>query len=111
MCAIGPKEARPACPIPCFSVIYAHHRLVHEGGFRVEHDAQGEPVFRAPDGRLLAPAPVPMPVGNDPCLELTAVPIDRRTSLPHWDGRPLELGAAVRALLSRTERAAAVQGP
>jgi hypothetical protein len=87
-----------------------HHRLVHEGGFRVEHDAQGEPVFRDPDGRLLAPAPAPMPVGNDPCLELTAVAIDRQTSLPHWDGRPLELGAAVRALVSRTERAAAVQG-
>jgi hypothetical protein len=84
-----------------------HHRLVHEGGFRLEHDAEGEPVFRDPAGRLIAPSPAPKPAGDDPREALTKMPIDRRTSLPHWDGRPLELGLAVRALVSRRERAAA----
>ena len=30
-----------------------HHRLLHEGGFRVRRDAQGRPYFQRPDGRVI----------------------------------------------------------
>ncbi|MBV8944232.1 MAG: DUF222 domain-containing protein, partial [Solirubrobacterales bacterium] len=33
-----------------------HHRLVHEGGFRVESAGRGAVRFRRPDGRVVAPA-------------------------------------------------------
>lgn len=48
-----------------------HHRLVHEGGFRVERTAEGDFRFRRPDGRLLdaVPEPPPMPApGAAPIL-------------------------------------------
>jgi len=30
-----------------------HHRLLHEGGFRVRRDTQGRPYFQRPDGRVI----------------------------------------------------------
>ncbi|MCH8265127.1 MAG: DUF222 domain-containing protein, partial [Proteobacteria bacterium] len=36
----------------------AHHRLVHEEGFRIEKDFQGEWFFQRPDGRAIAHGPV-----------------------------------------------------
>ena len=55
------------------------------------------------------------PVASPPLLEADAmatlveeqgragVDIDRRTSLPDWDGRPLDMDGAVRALVRRAE--------
>ncbi len=37
-----------------------HHRLVHEGGFEVSRKADGSPVFRRPDGRVLPTVPSPI---------------------------------------------------
>jgi uncharacterized protein DUF222/HNH endonuclease len=34
-----------------------HHRLIHEGGFGVEHDAAGELIFRRPRGDMIEPVP------------------------------------------------------
>jgi hypothetical protein len=36
----------------------AHHRMVHEGGFRIEKDFQGQWLFLRPDGRPIAHGPV-----------------------------------------------------
>jgi len=36
----------------------AHHRMVHEEGFSIEKDFQGEWVFQRPDGRAIAHGPV-----------------------------------------------------
>ena len=36
-----------------------HHRLVHEGGFGVSRKADGSPVFRRPDGRVVPAVPSP----------------------------------------------------
>jgi hypothetical protein len=30
-----------------------HHRLLHEGGFRIRRDAEGRPYFQRPDGRVI----------------------------------------------------------
>ena len=40
-----------------------HHRLVHEGGYRVEARASGPPAFRRPDGRPIPPV-APRPRGD-----------------------------------------------
>ncbi len=37
-----------------------HHRLVHEGGWTIEGDPNGEVVFRRPDGRVFEPQPSPL---------------------------------------------------
>lgn len=37
-----------------------HHRLVHEGKWRIELDADGRPVFIGPDGRVRAHGPPPL---------------------------------------------------
>jgi len=39
------------------------------------------------------------------------IAIDRRTSLPRWDGSPLRLGLAVEALVARQERAERQRAP
>ncbi|MDO8680918.1 MAG: DUF222 domain-containing protein [Acidobacteriota bacterium] len=85
-----------------------HHRLAHEGGFRVEHAEDGQAVFYDQQGRMISPAGAAMPVEGDPAGQLTEAPIDRRTSLPNWDGQPLDLRAAVGALVLRQDRAAAL---
>jgi hypothetical protein len=41
----------------------AHHRLVHEGGFRVSGDATG-PRFERPDGSLITPPPIDVTPGT-----------------------------------------------
>src|SRR5205814_7653447 len=43
-----------------------HHRAVHEEGYRVERQADGELQFRRPDGRPLPEVPRPPEVPDDP---------------------------------------------
>src|ERR1700757_5130879 len=43
-----------------------HHRAVHEEGFQVERQPDGELCFRRPDGRVLAETPAFPPVPADP---------------------------------------------
>ena len=52
-----------------------HHRLLHEGGFMLELDDNGRPIFRRPDGRRIAAVPV-----------LRAVPRNRRRGAGHLAG-------------------------
>ena len=85
-----------------------HHRLVHEDGYRVFSDANGQVVFFSPSGKAIAASP-PMPaLAPDPVEELTrrnrerGVAPDWRSGMPEWkrDGDvPWELvAAAVEAL-------------
>jgi hypothetical protein len=65
-------------------------------GYRVELDADQKPTFFDPRGRKVEAVPPPRPPrawGND-------VLVDPLVSLPHWDGRPADYGAAVSALCS-----------
>jgi hypothetical protein len=61
----------------------------------------GELRFRRPDGRLLVDAPPLPPVPAEPLVSLTArwmrdgISFDGETSVPSWDGGPVDLGWAV----------------
>jgi hypothetical protein len=82
----------------------AHHRAVHEGGYRVERGAEGEARFLRPDGRPLPAVSASPGLPEDPCEALTAqhralgLDIDAWTATSAWDGSPLEVAWAVLTL-------------
>jgi len=81
-----------------------HHRAVHEEGYRVERQPDGELRFIRPDGRLLPDIPPPTVVPTDPVETLRLqndtrdVHIDARTSRPDWLGERLDIGWAIDVL-------------
>ena len=83
----------------------AHHRLVHEGGFGLEGDADGGFTFRRPDGGRIPTAPS----ANVVCDGGEVVPrnchlgltIDLHTGVPAWGGETLDYGLALDNLLGR----------
>ena len=86
-----------------------HHHEVHEGGLRIERGKDGTMVCFDSSGRRIEPAPAPPLLEGKAMEKLVAeqrdagVDIDRSTSLPDWDGRPLDLDGAVSALVRRDE--------
>jgi hypothetical protein len=72
----------------------AHHRLVHEDGFRLEMGADGRPLFRTPKGRpVQLVQAAPRSSGNVPVPEMFAdygkradIPIHREVRFPEWEG-------------------------
>ena len=74
-----------------------HHRLLHEGGFRVRLARDGAVQFTDPRGRPLERCPAPPPVGLDAARELVehledaGVLVTGKESMPTWDGKPLDL--------------------
>ena len=85
----------------------AHHRAVHEGGFRIERAAGGQLCFFEPGGKRIEQAPPAAPVEHDVLAALATeqaradIEIARHTSLPHYNGNRLNLHGAVGALLYR----------
>jgi hypothetical protein len=79
-----------------------HHRAVHEEGFQVERQANGELCFRRPDGRPLPDVPAAPAVPAAACealrAEQNALHIDARTSMPGWQGEHLDVGWAISVL-------------
>ncbi len=81
-----------------------HHRAVHEEGYQVERQADGELRFRRPDGRPLPDTPPSAPVPADPVDALRAgndghgLHIDARTAMPGWLGERLDVGYAIDVL-------------
>jgi Domain of unknown function (DUF222)/HNH endonuclease len=81
-----------------------HHRLVHEGGFRVERSGGGAVRFRRPDGRAIAPAPECGSVVGGSLAEqhrARGVVVDRFTCRPLSAGESLDYDLAMDALLPR----------
>ncbi|PYQ00196.1 MAG: hypothetical protein DMF83_28770, partial [Acidobacteria bacterium] len=78
-----------------------HHRAVHEDGYQVERQPDGDLCFRRPDGRLLPDVPAPAVVPADPVGMLRArhneqgLGIHARTAMPGWSGERLDLGWAI----------------
>ena len=70
-----------------------HHRMVHEGGLRVEADHDGDVTFIRPDGRRIEVAPR-LTLGLLPALPF--VPSAR--GLPCWDGTRFNLGYVIDVL-------------
>jgi 5-methylcytosine-specific restriction endonuclease McrA len=84
-----------------------HHRAVHEEGYQVERQPDGELQFRRPDGRLLPAAPPSPKVGEDVVNQLRArhaaqgLHLDGRTAMPGWSGERLNVGYAIDVLHPR----------
>jgi hypothetical protein len=81
-----------------------HHRAVHEEGFQVERQADGELRFTRPDGRPLPQVPPPPVVGTDPEGVLRAqndalgLALGPRTAMSGWLGERLNVAYAIDVL-------------
>jgi len=81
-----------------------HHRAVHEEGYQVDRQPDGELRFRRPDGRPLPEVPPPAAAPLDPVQafrtrhEALGFRIHARTTCPGWLGERLDLGWAIDVL-------------
>jgi 5-methylcytosine-specific restriction endonuclease McrA len=81
-----------------------HHRAVHEEGYQLDRQPDGELRFRRPNGELLPQAPSPPAVPDDPVNALRArhdaegLQLDERTTIPGWLGEHLDVGWAIDVL-------------
>jgi len=81
-----------------------HHRAVHEDGYQMERQPDGELRFYRPDGQLLPDVPPARAVAGDPMKALRArheaagLRIHARTATPGWVGERLDLGWAIDVL-------------
>jgi uncharacterized protein DUF222/HNH endonuclease len=89
-----------------------HHRAVHEGGYRIDRQADGALGFRRPDGRLLPDVPPPATVPEDPVEALRTrhaaqgLRLHSKTACPRWLGERLDLGWAIGVLHPLANRGA-----
>ena len=81
------------------------HRLVHEGGFKVETREDG-PRFSNRWGDEIREAPEALAVSDDVLERFSneLEGIDSETSFPLWDGARMDHGAAVEAILAGSGR-------
>ncbi|CAA0126184.1 Uncharacterised protein [Halioglobus japonicus] len=81
-----------------------HHRLVHEGGYSLALESN-EPVFTAPNGKLIPQGPDTRFSGNVFALATASqqeqINIDATTLVPLWYGDKMDDGMAVDGLLRR----------
>jgi len=81
-----------------------HHRAVHDDGYQVDRQPDGELRFRRPDGRPLPEVPPPLEVLGDPVKILRAqhdaegLVLHARTATPGWLGERLDVGWAIDVL-------------
>jgi hypothetical protein len=81
-----------------------HHRAVHEEGYQVERQQDGELRFRYPNGRLLPEVPPPIAAPFDPVDALRArhegegLVLNAHTATPGWLGESLDVGYAIDVL-------------
>src|SRR5438876_5940307 len=81
-----------------------HHRAVHEEGYQLDRQADGELRFRRPDGQVLPEIPRPPEVRGDPVEMLRArneangLNLHARTATPGWLGERLDVGWAISVL-------------
>src|SRR5947208_5862801 len=81
-----------------------HHRAVHEEGYQVDRQPDGELRFRRPDGRPLPDVPPPLEVLGDPVqilraqLDAERLALNARTTTPGWLGERLDVSWAIDVL-------------
>jgi hypothetical protein len=86
-----------------------HHRLVHEGGWSIEREPDGQVTFRRPDGTTLETVPVratPAAGHIEPANAERGLTISSSTCVPKCYGDPLELDWTIAGLCEARERAA-----
>ena len=77
----------------------AHHRLVHEGGFRLDMDASGHVRVWEPNGTEVLPAPPMAPAdGLRPQDEHALAGLDVGPGTLDYDGEEMDLGCVLDAL-------------
>jgi hypothetical protein len=91
-----------------------HHRAVHEEGFQVERQPDGELGFRWPDGHAFPDVPPPVAVPGEPVAALRAqhdaegLRVDARTAMPGWLGEGLDVAYAIDVLHPLAQQPSAV---
>ena len=81
-----------------------HHRSVHEEGYQVDRDTDGELRFRWPDGHVIPDVPPPPQISGDPGKLLRArnhsdgLTLHAHTATPGWLGERLDVGWAIDVL-------------
>jgi len=87
-----------------------HHRAVHEEGYQVERQPDGELRFTTPWGRPLPDVPSPKLILDDPVKtlraqnEATGLHLDAQTTRPGWLWERLDVGYAMDVLHPRALR-------
>ena len=81
-----------------------HHRLVHEGGFGVSSNSEGEISFSYPDGRIMSQGPDKRFSGNVVTLQRrnreNELAIPHKTLACRWTGEQMDYSLAVWGLQS-----------
>ena len=91
-----------------------HHRAVHEEGYQVERQPDGELQFRRPDGRPLPDVAPPLAIPNDPVSALRArnesagLHLHARSACPSWLGESLDVVWAIDVLHPRARQPSAL---
>ena len=81
-----------------------HHRAVHEEGFQVERQPDGELQFRTPYGWVIPNVPPSPDVPDDPVQVLrtqndaAGLTLDAHTATPGWLGEPLNVSYEIDVL-------------
>ena len=84
-----------------------HHRAVHEEGYQVERQPDGELQFRRPNGRAIPDVPPSPGLPEDPAAAIRArneangLALHARTAMPLWLGERLDVGYAIDVLHPR----------
>jgi hypothetical protein len=82
-----------------------HHRLVHEGGFEVATNQNGEIEFTRPGGKIIPRSPEPRSRGNVIHIQRAnrrnGLNITPKTAVPRWHGEKMDHQLAVLSLLQR----------
>jgi hypothetical protein len=88
-----------------------HHRLVHEGGYRVETSGDHVFTFFDPTGRTLPDVPPPAPVTGPDLPDRNREagrPITAESCRSLGGGEPYDLGLTIDALITAQQRCAGV---
>lgn len=82
-----------------------HHRMVHEGGFGIQHDSSGDIQFTYPDGQVMRYGPDRRFSGNVVTLRsrnrANGLAITSKTLACRWTGEQMDYSLAVWGLQSR----------
>ena len=90
-----------------------HHRAVHEEGYQVLRERDGELRFYRPDGKLLPDTPCLPRISGDSVSAVReanqekGLVLDARTSMSLWSGERLDVGRQPTGTLSRSTHGAA----
>ena len=83
---------------------HRHHRAVHEEGYQVERQPDGQLQFRRPNGGVIPDVPRSLELPGDPVAairaqnERTGLALHARTAIPGWLGERLDVGYAIDVL-------------